>query len=81
MVFVYHHVATAANAGKVYFTSNPLGVNLPQWLWFIKSSYQQFKWAVWTKENERLTLEQKNLDDDWQHVNDLLTEGFEVATP
>ena len=81
MLFAAHTVATAANAGKVYFTSNPLGVNLPQWLWFIKSSYQQFKWAVWTKENERLTLEQKNLDDDWQHVNDLLTEGFEVATP
>ena len=78
MLFTAHAVATAANAGKVYFTMNPLGVNLPQWLWFIKSSYHQLKWIAWTKENERLALIQKKLDDDWQHVNDLLIESFEL---
>lgn len=79
MLFTAHTVATAANAGKVYFTANPLGINLPQWLWFIKSSYQQLKWAVWTKENERLKLVQETLDDDWQHVNDLLLEDFDIV--
>lgn len=78
MLFTAHAVAAAANAGKVYFTMNPLGVNLPQLLWFIKSSYHQLKWIAWTKENERLALVQKNLDDDWQHVNDLLGESFEL---
>ena len=41
MLFTAHTIATAANAGKVYFAANPLGINLPQWLWFIKNSYHQ----------------------------------------
>ena len=79
MLFTAHTIATAANAGKVYFAANPLGINLPQWLWFIKNSYHQLKWAVWIKENERLKLVQETLDDDWQHVNDLLLENFDVV--
>ena len=41
--------------------------------------YQKFLWAVWIKENERLKLVQETLDDDWQHVNDLLLENFDVV--
>lgn len=46
MLFVAHAGATAANAGKVYFTKNPLSINYPQWLAFAKYSYCQLKWGL-----------------------------------
>ena len=38
--------ATAVNAGKVYFTQNPLAINYPQWIAFAKYSYSQLKWIL-----------------------------------
>lgn len=38
--------ATAANAGKVYFTQNPVAINYPQWIAFAKYSYSQLKWVL-----------------------------------
>lgn len=70
MLFTAHTVATAANAGKVYFSGgNPLAINLPQWLWMCKSSIHQIKWVVWEKERERLAYTQEKLDTDWEAVN------------
>ena len=46
MLFIGHAAATAINAGKVYFTHNPLAINYPQWLAFSKYSYSQLKWAL-----------------------------------
>ena len=43
MLFIGHSAATAVNAGKVYFTKNPMAINYPQWLAFGKYSYQQLK--------------------------------------
>lgn len=77
MLFTAHAVATAANAGKVLFLKNPLAINLPQWLLFVKYSYQQLKWSIFTKENERQEAVQEVLNDDWEHVNDQLKRGFE----
>lgn len=74
-----YHSDGSQMQGKFILRPNPLGINLPQWLWFIKNSYHQLKWAVWIKENERLKLVQETLDDDWQHVNDLLLENFDVV--
>lgn len=34
MLFIAHAGATAANAGKVYFTHNPVAINYPQWIAF-----------------------------------------------
>ncbi len=76
MLLTAHVIATAANAGKVYFTQNPLAINLPQWLWMCKSTYHQIKWLVWEKENERLAHTQEKLDEDWQSVNDKLSEQW-----
>lgn len=46
MLFMAHAGATAANAGKVCFTKNPLSINYPQWLAFAKYSYCQLKWVL-----------------------------------
>ncbi len=51
MLFIGHSAATAINAGKVYFTKNPMAINYPQWLAFAKYSYQQLKWALVEKPN------------------------------
>ena len=72
MLFTAHAIATAANAGKIAFTQNPLATNVPQWLWFAKSAIQQLKWVAWEKENERLAHVQSQLDTDWEEVNSRL---------
>lgn len=72
MLFIAHTLATAANAGKVAITENPLSINFPQWIWFAKSALQQLKWVVWAKEYERHACVQKQLDTDWGRINDSL---------
>lgn len=49
MLFIAHAGATAANAGKVYFTQNPVAINYPQWIAFSKYTYSQLKWALLEK--------------------------------
>lgn len=46
MLFIAHAGATAANAGKIYFTQNPVAINYPQWIAFAKYSYNQLKWVM-----------------------------------
>ncbi len=46
MLFIAHAGATAANAGKVYFTKNPVAINYPQWIAFAKYSYCQLRWTL-----------------------------------
>ena len=46
MLFIAHAGATAANAGKGYFTHNPVAINYPQWIAFAKYTYSQLKWAL-----------------------------------
>ena len=53
MLFIAHAGATAANAGKIYFTKNPMAINYPQWIAFAKYSYSQLKWAVLHKPEAR----------------------------
>ena len=49
MLFIAHAGATAANAGKVYFTHNPVAINYPQWIAFAKYTYSQLKWVLLDK--------------------------------
>lgn len=49
MLFIGHASATAANAGMVYFTKDPMAINYPQWLAFAKNAYQQVKWVMLQK--------------------------------
>lgn len=53
MLFIAHSAATAINAGKVYFTKNPVAINYPQWIAFAKYSYSQLKWCIINKPNAR----------------------------
>ncbi len=53
MLFIGHSAATAVNAGKVYFTGNPMAINYPQWIAFAKYSYKQLKWVIFDKPDER----------------------------
>ena len=53
MLFIGHSAATAVNAGKVYFTQNPMAINYQQWLAFAKYSYKQLKWVLIEKPNAR----------------------------
>lgn len=46
MLFVAHAGATAANAGKIAFTQNPVAINYPEWIAFAKYSYIQLKWCL-----------------------------------
>ncbi len=79
MLFIAHTIATAANAGKVAITKNPLSVNFPQWIWFFKNSLLQLEWVAWSKENERHALVQKQLDSDWEKINDVLLAEWSVV--
>jgi hypothetical protein len=68
MLFIGHSAATAINAGKVYFTKNPLSINYPQWLAFSKYSYQQLKWVIMTKPSAREAYLESNLNEELQDV-------------
>ena len=53
MLFIGHSAAVAVNAGKVYFTQNPMAINYPQWIAFAKYSYKQLKWMLIEKPDAR----------------------------
>jgi hypothetical protein len=69
MLFFAHTVATAANAGKVYFTGSPLAINYPQWLAFFRYALPQLKWALFDKERERFKYVQTHLDQRWDQLD------------
>lgn len=73
MLFTSHLIASAANAGKVYFTGNPLAINSSQWMLFTKYAFSQLKWALADKENERQAYVQKQIDNDWNLLNNELS--------
>ena len=49
MLFIGHSASTSINAGKIYFTKNPMAINYPQWIAFSKYSYKQLKWVIQEK--------------------------------
>ena len=70
MLFIGHSSATAINAGKVFFTKNPMAINYPQWIEFAKYSYKQLKWGL---------LEKPKLQDKYVRgkINEELQEVYE----
>lgn len=68
MLFIAHTGATAVNAGKVYFTKNPMAINYPQWIAFAKYSYKQLKWVLVAKPVARLKYVQGILDEELNMV-------------
>lgn len=80
MLFISHTGATAINAGKVYFTENPMAINYPQWIAFAKYSYSQLKWVMIQKPelqdryisghlNEELTTVISDIDNSFEDIS------------
>lgn len=81
MLFIAHSAATAVNAGKVYFTKNPMVINYPQWIAFAKYSYKQLKWALIKKPNARDAYVHGKLNEQLAEVFDDVDSTFdEVST-
>ena len=82
MLFIGHTGATAVNAGKVYFTKNPLAINYPQWMAFAKYSYKQLRWAVIQKPAMREAYVEEVLNSELKVISeetDALFEEFSVG--
>ena len=77
MLFIAHSGATAINAGKVYFTKNPMAINYPQWLAFAKYSYKQLKWVVIEKPAAREAYISGKLDESWKELKAEISDSFE----
>ena len=72
MLFIAHAGATAANAGKVYFTHNPVAINYPQWIAFAKYTYSQLKWALLERPALREAYVRGKINED---LDDVLSEA------
>lgn len=77
MLFIAHSAATAINAGKVYFTKNPMAINYPQWIAFAKDSYKQMKWVLVKKPAARAAYISGKLDENWKSIEESIDETFE----
>ena len=77
MLFIAHSGATAINAGKVYFTQNPMAINYPQWIAFAKYSYKQLKWALIEKPEAREAYVNGKLAERWKALESDIGNHFE----
>ena len=80
MLFIGHSAATAVNAGKIYFTKNPMAINYPQWIAFAKYSYKQLKWCLLKKPELRDTYVRGVICEELNVVYDEIDESFQGLT-
>ena len=76
MLFIGQAGAAAVNAGKVYFTKNPMAINYPQWVAFAKYSYSQVKWALIQKPELRDKYVSGQLNEEFASVIDEIDGTF-----
>lgn len=78
MLFIGHSTATTINAGKIYFTKNPMAINYPQWIAFAKYSYKYLKWVLIEKPGLRDAYVRGEINEELQisydEINDLFDE-------
>lgn len=79
MLFISHSAAAAINAGKVYFTQNPMAINYAQWLAFSKYSYQQLKWVLLEKPAARDDYVRGVLNEELEEVFDSVESTFDIV--
>lgn len=77
MLFIAHSGATAINAGKVYFSKNPMAINYPQWIAFAKYSYKQIKWVLLENPEARDAYIRGQLYDDLKGTRFMVDRYFE----
>ena len=80
MLFISHSLATAANAGKVYFSKKPMSINYPQWLAFAKYVYSQMKWVLLEKPKMRADYVSGKIYNEMQEVFDQVDRNFAEYT-
>lgn len=80
MLFIANAGATAANAGKIYFTKNPMAINYPQWIAFAKYSYTQLKWVIVKKPEMQDAYVRGKIEDELFNVLSSTNEMFEDFT-
>jgi hypothetical protein len=68
-LFIAHSVATAANAGKVYVTQNPLAVNWPQWLALFRYLVPQLHWLLVGFHDNRARHVEAHIEDAWKSID------------
>ena len=71
-----HSIAASANAGKIYFTKNPMTINYAQWITFAKYSYSQLKWVLIEKSELRASYVSDKIYKETQEVYDKLNLTF-----
>ena len=70
MLFISHSIATAANAGRIAFTKDPMAISYAQWIAFAKYSYQQLKWVLLEKPEARDKFVRTEITEQTQEVYD-----------
>lgn len=69
MLFLTHSVAAAGNAVKVIgYHGNPLALNLPQWLLFIKEAITIVKACTRDVTAEQIVRNRRRIDDKWKEI-------------
>lgn len=76
MLFSSHIISTVTNAGKVYVTGNPLAINYPQWMFFVKYSYKQIKWVTYGKDTHMYSHVQEKINTDWDVIHTRLKKNI-----
>ncbi len=69
MLLMAHGIATAANAGKVVLTKNPLAVNYAEYMAFVRYLIPSLKYWLFDQQHLRLEHMEKINESEW---NDLL---------
>lgn len=80
MLFLSHSTSIAINAGKVYFTHNPMAINYTEWLAFFKYSYKQLRWVIIEKAEMRDKYIYNKLDEDLYNTFEEIDKYFEKFT-
>lgn len=80
MLFLGHISSCAINAGKIYFTQNPLAINYSEWLMFLKCSYEQLKFGLINKPELRNKFMEGKLDNEFLDIMNSIDETFNDFT-
>lgn len=76
MLFLGHSASVAINAGKVYFTKNPMAINYPEWIAFAKYSYSQLKWCIVDKPTARNKYVLNKIDEELELLLNEVNKNF-----
>lgn len=69
MLFFSHLIATSGNALKIFGSgNNPLALNLPQWIAFIKECQAVSKIVTRDKKSEMIIRNRDKINDEWESI-------------